>query len=263
MRKRRWLQIRLGTLFALLTLCAVAFAWWAKWRSAMRQEAIALAAIRDENWGYVFFAEHWDMAGRRPLSYAAEPRRTVADYILARNALHRVVAVSYNTNVPHSDDPFGVFFATPSQIPDASLDSLKRFPNLRWLEFSQSSVTDEQLSCLPQFPKVEVLELELPASETEKRDLACIARFPGLRSLSLSGINFTDSSLANLAPLTSLEELDLSYTSTTTQHLVYLNGLKKLRRLNLIGTQVTRIGVYRLRKELPKLEILTPFDEEE
>jgi hypothetical protein len=36
-----------------------------------------------------------------------------------------------------------------------------------------------------------------------------------------------------------------------------------LRRLDLRGTQVTRIGVYRLRKQLPDLAVAPPFDDEE
>jgi hypothetical protein len=276
-------------LFALLTICAAGFAWWATWRRAIQKEKTVVDAIHWRGQGYVFFAEHWDSSADDPILFNAQPQRTWRDYLLGRDALDRVVAISFDSNF-HRDyaaDPFTApTFFQLAHVPEESLRTLAMLPNLRWLDFESTSVTDEQLLGLPVLSSVETLRLSRCRRLTA-RGLKCLDRFPNLRCLDLSGTNFTwprglgwttepelqsldlseasltDADIAAISALAALENLELDRTRITNQGLPHLYKLTKLRRLNLEETQVTRIGVYRLRMQLPALEVITPFDEEE
>jgi hypothetical protein len=264
---RKQLRFRLATLFAVLTLSALGFAWWGKWRRALQEEQAALAAIRERAEGHVVFEDDWNDATQRPRSFVLAPQRTLTERLLARNALDRVAAVSFNAEF----DRDGVQSANPfttswrfqlARIPDESLTALSRFPRLRWLDFSGANLTDEQLVCLPQLPALETVRLR-GARNLSAKGLEVLNRFPRLNSLDLSNAKLRDADLAGIASLENLEQLQLESVPITNKGLPLLYGLKRLRRLNLKDTQVTRIGVYRLRQQLPEMEILTPYDEDQ
>ena len=50
-------------------------------------------------------------------------------------------------------------------------------------------------------------------------------------------------------------ELGLGGTRVTDVGLAHLQGLKRLERINLVGTKVTQEGINHLLKELPELNV--------
>ncbi len=76
----------------------------------------------------------------------------------------------------------------------------------------------------------------------------------GLKSLDLSGSQVTDAGLVHLAHLKNLDELLLS-DHITDAGLPKLAGLSGLSYLNLAKSKVTKEGVRKLEKALPKCKI--------
>lgn len=225
----------------------------------MHEEVCAIAAIREQAEGFVFFQEHWDDMTQFPRVLNGEPRRTWGDYVFARNALDRVAAVSYDSSFDNSD-----WYAVPlplTQLPSDTLATLAQFPNLEWLDFRYTRLTDEQLAQMPVNLELETLRLAQCPCLTS-RGLTSLVRFRRLKNLDLSSNTIVDADLAVLAPLQSLERLDLSSNNITDAGLPHLYRLKHLRHLELGGTHVTRIGVYQLRKRLRKAQLITPYQEE-
>ncbi len=70
-----------------------------------------------------------------------------------------------------------------------------------------------------------------------------------------SGAQVTDSGLVHLEGLTKLRWVDLSFAQVTDSGLVHLEGLTKLRWVDLSRTQVTPEGVKKLQQALPNCEI--------
>ncbi len=64
--------------------------------------------------------------------------------------------------------------------------------------------------------------------------------------------------LATVGKLTNLEVLELDECPITDRGLPHLEGLKKLKTLDLKDTKVTATGVERLRKALPGARIVEP-----
>jgi hypothetical protein len=78
-----------------------------------------------------------------------------------------------------------------------------------------------------------------------------------LRTLNLASTDkrITGAALRGLAALTELEELTLSGTKISDADLDTLARFKKLKRVDLRNTQVTREGAGRLRELLPGAEV--------
>lgn len=134
-----------------------------------------------------------------------------------------------------------------------------------------------------QLPGTPVVTVLLSRTRVIDGELPLLASFPQLRTLDLRGTRISDKGLAHLERLTTLQQLYLDAMPITDAGLTHLEGLKELRRLSLRGTQitdlglgfltgltnleevnlkeikdgkVTRQGVERLRKVLPKTAIL-------
>ncbi len=119
----------------------------------------------------------------------------------------------------------------PGQFGDAQLQELASVgDNLVLLDLSRTNVTDA--------------------------GLAALTKMPGLRRLQLQETNVTDAGLAGVKTLPNLEVLNLYDTHITDAGLTTLAPLHKLRRLYLWRTMATAVGEARLRKLLPKVEIV-------
>ncbi len=119
---------------------------------------------------------------------------------------------------------------------DQKLACLKRLRNLRWLDLSNSGITDAALVHVAGLARLEWLSLRFtPITDEGVRQLESSAR---LKWLDLTNTRVTDDSLPRLAMLVQLE------------------------RLKLRGTRVSPAGVAWLRKRLPTARIETNFDGE-
>jgi len=92
-----------------------------------------------------------------------------------------------------------------------------------------------------------VVEIMLPDYLSDN-ELALIGRFPRLEKVWCPGtaIGLTDAALAHLNGLSRLKELDLSRTRITDSGLFQLKGLKGLEQLNLSRTRITDAGLAHL-----------------
>ena len=128
------------------------------------------------------------------------------------------------------------------------------------------------------------VEFHLSGRSLTDEQLVYVAKLPGVTSLNLKRTNISSDGLLHLKGMTSLQRLHLELTGVSDQGMEHLAGLKDLKYLNLYGTEVTdktlvqlaelknlqRLyvwqtgvtdeGVTKLKKQLPKLQVLRGVD---
>ncbi len=112
------------------------------------------------------------------------------------------------------------------------------------------------VSWLPLMPHL----VDLNARGTPLADvaLAKICSLVALTSLDLAGTAVTDDGIRQLRRLTQLTSLTLASTEVTDQSVATLTRLKRLRKLDLSATRLSEDAIERLRKRLPKCQIVHP-----
>ena len=127
----------------------------------------------------------------------------------------------------------GIVFYDCEINPDA-------IPRPRYLEWLDRWVGIDYFS--------DVVEISLPGDLSDA-ELVLIGRFPRLETLWYVGSrsSVTDAGLAQLDGLTRLKQLDLSDTDITDAGLVHLRGMASLQELDLSDTQITDAGLVHLR----------------
>lgn len=88
--------------------------------------------------------------------------------------------------------------------------------------------------------------------------LTRFAKAVGGRCGTLNNTQITDGGLADVQGLTRLKRLELNHTQVTDAGLIHLQGLTNLRELRLGATQVTDAGMTRLGQALPNCQIAGP-----
>jgi Leucine-rich repeat (LRR) protein len=144
----------------------------------------------------------------------------------------RVAAIAQNDNRLEVD-----FHLQGAPVGDAALASLAGLKDVVHLNLGKTSITDA--------------------------GLAQIKGMTTLTRLHLEQTKITDKGLANLKGLTALEYLNLYGTEITDKGLDELAGLSNLKGLYLWQTKVTEEGVSKLKKALPKLDIVTGWEQKE
>lgn len=138
-------------------------------------------------------------------------------------------------------------------VTDATLDQMRGF-TFESLMLNQTSVTDEGLAKLKHLPNLK--RLFLGTMHIAGPGLAYLQDIPSLRYLELHSAPITDDLLAHLESMKNLEGVSLEMREKITDAgLTHLNGLTKLRKLNLYGTQVSDEGL-KLLGRLTNLEEL-------
>ena len=105
-----------------------------------------------------------------------------------------------------------------------------------------------------------LVHLNLRGQDVTDAHLTHLKDLTSLTRLHLERTKITDKGLENLKGLVNLEYLNLYGTSVSDAGLVQLEGMKKLKDLYLWQTKVTDAGVAKLKKALPKLEIVRGID---
>jgi hypothetical protein len=118
---------------------------------------------------------------------------------------------------------------------DADLDvtdveQLARLETLRWLDLSNTAITDEQLDFLASTPRLEFLLLW--------------------------GTSITDQGLPHIARLSRLQKLDLSATKITSRGLAQLAELHELLELYVESPGIDEAQVKQLQDQLPNTLIV-------
>jgi len=149
-----------------------------------------------------------------------------------------------------------------SGISDSGLSELNKKSNLRYVNLSNTLVTDDGLMELAGLKDLETLLLGKSGLERRNREsltgrgIRHLAALPRLRHLFLSGARIGDNELRHLGMLRHLVALDLSDTGVTGAGLGELVVLKSLASLDLSFTQVGDNGL----KAISRLETLMWLD---
>jgi len=201
--RRRWLQFSLRTLLVFILVFGVAFGWLAYQVQQVREQLQAARAIEE-------------LGGQVDFEPASGVERTVVAWI------------GKSLGEDLSGDVTGVSLAN-TQVTDAGLEHVERFPRLQTLVLCGTQVTDAGLEHLRGLTQLDWLDLHSTL--------------------------LTDAGLEQLRGLTHLRYLHLAKTQVTDAGVVHLRGLGQLGLLCLSNTQVTATGINDLQKALPNVKI--------
>jgi hypothetical protein len=124
---------------------------------------------------------------------------------------------------------------------------------VRFIRFSKSGVTDEQLAHVPAFTQLDYLAVVTPSVTDE--GLKHVASLTNLDTLFLSDSSLSDAAMPALRGLSKLERLYLDRTKVTDAGLANIVGLKALTTLSIISMPTTDEGLEHV-SELENLEVL-------
>lgn len=185
-------------------------------------------------------------------------------------------------NVPEQSPDLSVvqeLYLGKTQVTDAGLGELRKFPNLKVLYLHNTRVSDKGLEILQRLSKLERLNLrgcvrvtnsglvhlkELPLTwldiqATKVTNEGLVHLSPNLTSLTIGnglGPYVTDAGMPHLAKLEQLKKLDLTMAQVTNDGLKHLLGLARLQQLDLPAfSDIDDAGIQQL-ASLPSLASL-------
>jgi serine/threonine protein kinase len=134
------------------------------------------------------------------------------------------------------------FDAQRTAATDRSVRTIGRLANLKALRLSDTGVTDAGLAPLGALKSLE--SLRMTGNQIDGSGLAALAGCKSLRELNLHKCErLGDSALPIIAEIRSIEHLNLEFTGVTSEGLLHLTKLSKLRRLCLTGMRVDDLAV--------------------
>jgi hypothetical protein len=192
-RKRRFLQLRLRTLFVGMGVTAIWLGWYVN--SATRQrEAVRPVLARG---GIIEYDYQYDAVRGWRVPTGKPSRPVWLQRLLGDDYFHDVVTVGMDVDQSGHD-------LVPT---DDDLTHLEGLHELRFLYLGGGRITDDGLELLK--------------------------NLTGLRMLILWGNPITGEGLKHLCQLKKLRHLDLGNTSVTDDHLIHLKHLTGLERIDL------------------------------
>ncbi len=148
----------------------------------------------------------------------------------------------------------------PQRISDAGLKRIKNLTDLRVLNLYGNKVTDEGLEQLQPLKKLNELNLSLlPITDEGLEHLKLLTGLEHLELLyseGFAGPRLTNEVADILVPLSNLTTLNLTGAKLTDAGLARLRGLKKLKTLRLVRTQISKEGILEFRSALPDCEVI-------
>lgn len=157
-----------------------------------------------------------------------------------------------------------------TSVTDSGLRHLENLTDLIYLDLSKTTITDEGLSHLAGLQRLEVLDLTTSkANQLRSRFVMEQTLFKGKdpnesrfldfittpRTNSMSSPAITYQGLRHLGKFTNMRELRLSGHKVTKAGFKYLEGLSKLKRLDLTYTGLTKSQVEGLKPKLRRCKI--------
>ncbi|MBW0435289.1 hypothetical protein HGB47_16900 [Leptospira yasudae] len=126
----------------------------------------------------------------------------------------------------------------------------------RFSYFQIKTMTDEGMQYLVVFPNLETLTLD--DSKITNEGLRLIFELPKLNSLSLVRTKITNKGIEYISKSKTITSLSLDEISTIDDGCVpHLLKMKQLTTLELSGTNLSKQGIQKLRKGLPKAGVTT------
>lgn len=101
---------------------------------------------------------------------------------------------------------------------------IAHYTTLRYLDFTNSNVTDEDLACLTELPAVFYLELD--GTTISDAGLKRLSRIKHLDVLDLTGTRVTDASVRDIAKIPGLRGVVLSSTMVTSDGIETIKSLR-------------------------------------
>ncbi|MEZ6117901.1 MAG: hypothetical protein R3C28_15200 [Pirellulaceae bacterium] len=138
-----------------------------------------------------------------------------------------------------------------TNVTDEGMSAVARWDQLRWLDLTDTAVTDKGLAGLDSATVLQQLTLE--RTDVTDRTAQRISRLTALRQLDLSSTKITDVGAASLSGLTHLESLWLTSTAITDEAADSLQKLRSLRQLDIQNTRVSALRSQQLQQSLPEL----------
>ena len=145
-------------------------------------------------------------------------------------------------------------------LDDRSSGCLESLPQLRYLGFADSRITDVGLKHIRGLTELRILDFALDGERISAITDVGLANLKGLtklEGLNLACANLTGSGLEYLGGLYQLRELDLQGTKVNDSGLEHLSGLVNIQFLGLRDTRITNRGLTHLRgmERLSRLDI--------
>ena len=257
--KRRWFQLRLRTLLALVTLASVPLSWVGWELDQRRREKVVIAWV-EEMGGRVSFEAKINSG------FKTNWWKTATDTLFGKR-VHSFILGDEVTDLSPLAGLKNLNELSFSETEVSDLTPLADMKNLKYLDFCLTEVSDlsplaglKNLQCLSLYstpvsdltPLSELKNLKvLDLRHTEVSDLTLLAGLENLEQLSLNQTEVSD-----LSPLASLQNLKLLYLQKIeVSDLSPLAQLKNLWELNLIGTKVTEEQIDKLKLALPNCKI--------
>ncbi len=139
-------------------------------------------------------------------------------------------------------------------LTDFNVESVAALRQLEWLNLSGSKLTSLGLVKLK--PLAALRSLGLDGTEVRSPGLALLASLPKLERLTLWKCKQIDDAAAPyLAASPRLAMLDLAETKLTDKGLAELQKMRRLRRLYLGGTLITKAGMEKFREKNPQCQV--------
>jgi Leucine Rich repeat len=181
-------------------------------------------------------------------AYAKDPGHPVTDVSFGEHADLRAEVWDLLRQLPHLEE----INLHQFQGPHDTLANLARFPSLKRLDLTWSSLTDVELNGLRNLTQLE--ELSIEATAASDAGIEALAGLTSMRRLDIGANGITDRGLCTLRGLKRLEHLYIESTRITDDGLECLKDLTNLRELMLPDRLIGR-GLIHL-KGLHKLHFL-------
>jgi hypothetical protein len=212
---------------------------------AVRQHAVVQSLLDAR--GRVYYDHEVDVAGN-PIYYPKPSNQGWTGAIFAVDVLH----------VPVRAEIGQLGFGVRTGLKDYHFNrdvwtALEQLKSVRWLDFSGTDVTDDELLRLQRLP--ELRGVDLTDTRIGDTGLGHIAAMRKLQHVCLVGTRVSDAGLQSLTKLDQLERLLLSDTSVTDGGLAHLRFIPSLKYVSLAKTGVTASAVRELRRALPMTEV--------
>jgi hypothetical protein len=137
---------------------------------------------------------------------------------------------------------------------DASLERLRKMPDLLTLNLNNNKITDAGLAVVQELRHLHSLSLnQTGITDAGLERLRCL---PDLRDLYLLDTQVTDAGLVHLLAHKNLEKLTLGGPAITDRSLEVFKSLRKLRVLTLVRTGVSDSTVQELHLALPHAQVI-------
>ncbi len=170
-----------------------------------------------------------------------------------------------------------------SQVTDASVPMLARYPRLEALNVVRTNLTEDGIMRLVGMPELQGLkELRVSATRAGDEALRAIGKMEQLEDLDIGMCRFTpvglaclgdlplthlnlyqssadDQGMAEVAKITRLEKLILNGSAVTSAGLKYLLQLPRLREVDVRALKITAADVEQLRDRLPNCYIHSSY----